>query len=272
MTTTTELEVDPLFESILGTLKPEEDANLEALILVEGCTEPVDVWGSVIVDGHNRYRICQAHGIPFETRDHDFPDKRAALLWIFQKQSGRRNISGRRLKYLLGKTYSSKKPMPSKHSEDGVVTAAAMAEAHGVSEKTIKRYQEFARAIDNLPGALVGPYLGGVFRANPAQLEDLSRKLVNNDKRAELIEGLAAGEIDIEQIIGRAVSKKEQAIRKLGTSIKAAYRAADDAVGLTRNEEEKAKLEKAYNALEKLIKLLDLAPDASGEPEENGEA
>lgn len=41
---------------------------LERSILAEGCRDALVLWGDVLVDGHNRYGICQKHGLPFQNR------------------------------------------------------------------------------------------------------------------------------------------------------------------------------------------------------------
>ena len=48
-------------------LTPEEHDALERSILAEGCRDALVLWGDVLVDGHNRYGICQKHGLPFQT-------------------------------------------------------------------------------------------------------------------------------------------------------------------------------------------------------------
>jgi len=46
----------------------------------------------VIVDGHNRYRICQEHGIAFTTKEMHFSDEDSAKLFIIDNQLKRRNL------------------------------------------------------------------------------------------------------------------------------------------------------------------------------------
>lgn len=35
--------------------------------LAEGCRDALVLWGNVLVDGHNRFGICQTHGLLFQT-------------------------------------------------------------------------------------------------------------------------------------------------------------------------------------------------------------
>ena len=66
--------------------------RLTKSILKYGCQEPIEIWNNTIIDGHNRYKICKANNIPFEVREMDFSDRSEALVYIIEKQFGRRNL------------------------------------------------------------------------------------------------------------------------------------------------------------------------------------
>lgn len=91
--TTNAIQIDTEFETLIPPLHPEELALLEQSLLDEGCRDPLTVWGDLLIDGHNRYRICQRHGIPFDTVQHDFDSRVTAILWIIRNQLGRRNLT-----------------------------------------------------------------------------------------------------------------------------------------------------------------------------------
>ena len=61
--------------------------------LEEGCREPIILWNNTIVDGHNRYRICNQHNIQYKTAQKDFADRDDVKLWIMKNQLARRNLS-----------------------------------------------------------------------------------------------------------------------------------------------------------------------------------
>ena len=61
------LTIDPEFKRLLPALRPEEFRLLEESILAEGCRDPIVVWENIIVDGHNRYEICQKNHLEFKT-------------------------------------------------------------------------------------------------------------------------------------------------------------------------------------------------------------
>ncbi|MFC4278191.1 ParB N-terminal domain-containing protein [Achromobacter aloeverae] len=78
--------IDPLTE--------DEYAALERSLLAEGCRDALVLWGDVLVDGHNRYAICQKHGIPFNTvQNPRFESLDDVHLWMIDNQLGRRSVS-----------------------------------------------------------------------------------------------------------------------------------------------------------------------------------
>jgi len=87
------LRIDPEFKSLLSPLSPDEYNLLEESILSEGCRDALVVWDDIIIDGHNRYEICQHHNLPYETAPMDFESKADAKIWIVTNQLGRRNLT-----------------------------------------------------------------------------------------------------------------------------------------------------------------------------------
>ena len=87
------MRIDSEFQALIPPLTPEEFAGLEQNIVTNGCRVALDVWGDILVDGHNRFAICQKHAIPYETKPIEFADRDAALMWIIRNQLDRRNIS-----------------------------------------------------------------------------------------------------------------------------------------------------------------------------------
>ncbi len=88
-----DIQVDEEFAGLIPPLSEDEYSRLEQSILEEGCREAIIVWDGVIVDGHNRYRICTAHNIPYRTESKDFRSREDAMLWMLQNQLARRNLN-----------------------------------------------------------------------------------------------------------------------------------------------------------------------------------
>jgi hypothetical protein len=81
-------------KAYIDPLTPEEYEALERSILAEGCRDALVLWGDVLVDGHNRYGICQKHGLPFQTvQNTRFKSIDDVHLWMIDQHLGRRSIS-----------------------------------------------------------------------------------------------------------------------------------------------------------------------------------
>ena len=61
------ITINPELQSLIPPLTPEEYAQLEANILPDGCHDPLIVWQEeqTLLDGHNRYTICERHGVGY---------------------------------------------------------------------------------------------------------------------------------------------------------------------------------------------------------------
>ena len=93
MSEVTRIQIDPEFKALIPPLAPDERSQLEANILADGVRDPLVLWGDVLIDGHNRYAICEAHDLPFETVQLEFETRTEARIWIRNNQFGRRNLS-----------------------------------------------------------------------------------------------------------------------------------------------------------------------------------
>lgn len=88
-----EIIIDPEFKSLIPPLRSEELNLLQENILQEGCRDPLVTWGDILLDGHNRYEICQRNNIPFSTVQAAVRDREEAMMWIIKNQLSRRNLS-----------------------------------------------------------------------------------------------------------------------------------------------------------------------------------
>lgn len=80
-------------QTLLPPLSDAEYKGLEEDILEHGCLSPLVTWNDVIVDGHNRYAICQDHELPFDTVELGFESLDDAKLWAWSHQEHRRNLT-----------------------------------------------------------------------------------------------------------------------------------------------------------------------------------
>ncbi len=172
-----ELQIDKEFAEKIPPLTPEEYEQLEANILSDGVViNPIIAWNGVIVDGHNRYRILQAHPeIPFQVHEKQFADRYEVIAWICKNQLGRRNLTPAQRKYLIGKQYEAEKAIhggkrDNSRDEDGRFTASSqngnlpssektcdrIAKENGIGKNTVIRSEAYAAGIDAAEEVLPG--------------------------------------------------------------------------------------------------------------------
>ena len=152
------IEIDQEFKSLIPTISEDELSGLEQSLLADGCRDELVVWGNTILDGHNRFSICEKHGIKYLVRYMDFPGRDAAKLWIICNQLSRRNLSTEQISYLRGLRYQIEKKdggrpvnKPLQNEEDTGETRKRLAREFNVSPSTIERDAKFAEAVDKLP-------------------------------------------------------------------------------------------------------------------------
>lgn len=202
-----QLKIDPEFEKVIPPLTKDEYHQLEENILDEGrIMMPIAVWGDIIVDGHNRYRIAREYGdIPFSTTQLTFANRHEAIAWICKNQLGRRNLSDEQKAYLLGKRYSAEKQIEMLRDENGrftplgqndptgdsVRTSERIAKEIGKSEKYVRRADEYARALDLADSVCPGvkkDILFGVI--NPTTKEVVALLKANENELPDMIDEL----------------------------------------------------------------------------------
>lgn len=148
----------PEMEQLLPPLSAEQFSALEGDILENGCYAPIIVnEDMVIVDGHNRFRICEKHSLPFTMKAFSFADLLEAKQWALDTQKGRRNLD----KWELGKIALKLKPeieararanqgtrtdlsVNSPKSLAPVDTRREMAQAVGIGEQAMGRITQLA--------------------------------------------------------------------------------------------------------------------------------
>ena len=133
----------PEMAELLPPLTGEQLAALEADILANGCYSPVIVnEDMVIVDGHNRQRLCEQHGLPYQMAVFSFADLLEAKQWALDTQKGRRNLD----KWELGKIALRLKP-------DIEARAKANQSAGGQAFRPSEATEEGLTTLSNLPSA-----------------------------------------------------------------------------------------------------------------------
>jgi len=127
------LKIDPEFQSLIPPLSEDEHSQLQQNIATEGCRDAIKIWRGIIVDGHNRYGICQKLGLPFGIQNMRFGSKDAAKEWIIDNQLGRRNLAAAALIDLALQKVELMKPGTFDKRK-------VVADLSGVSESTVYKY------------------------------------------------------------------------------------------------------------------------------------
>jgi hypothetical protein len=182
------VKIDAEFAALIPKLRPEEYAQLEASILRHGCRDNLKVWlpGDIVIDGHNRHRICKQHGIPFGITPIELADRDAVLLWIEENQLGRRNLSDHQRADLLVSVASRR----SKAATDRQRKEAAQKPRKKISECTDTAHPLTAKAKKEPKRTL-----NEVAKENniPANALRTARKI--RDAAPELADKVRAGEM-----------------------------------------------------------------------------
>lgn len=196
--------VDEL-RDLIPPLQEEEYKQLEKNILAEGCREALMVWETtknnvdttltdtstvyVLVDGHNRYGICQKHQINFKIHLVSFNNLREVKEYMIDNQLGRRNLIPEQASYLRGIRYNAEKLEKGKYVRDEhkgqnvpyasevkkESTSLKLAKQYNVSEKTIKRDAEFAEGLNLLDPSLKKDILSGKVKARKSEIQQLAQ-------------------------------------------------------------------------------------------------
>ncbi len=185
------IRIDPELDGLIPPLAPDELEQLETSLKQEGCREPLIVWQAgddyILVDGHNRYRLCQKNNISFDIRLKTFESRAEVKDWMFGNQMARRNLSALQMSYLRGLRYENEKntwggSRDRKEANGHNVhlpspTAEKLSEEYGVNEKTIRRDGQFAVALEKLTSkdqTMRWNILNGTIKAGKRTIADLA--------------------------------------------------------------------------------------------------
>ncbi len=180
--------IDPQFLTLIPPLSPDEKQQLEANLIEQGCRDALVIWENILLDGHNRFEICQKNNLDFQLHFLELEDRKAAHDWIILNQLGRRNLSADWMSNLRGQIYCSQKSQRGGNYgnqytnnkievkenlakgqngtkgnqvelargqnktliEESQNTAEQIGQQFGVAGRTIKRDGKYAHAIDKL--------------------------------------------------------------------------------------------------------------------------
>jgi hypothetical protein len=224
----TALQIDLEFQSLLPALTDEESAALESSIEAEGCRDALIAWGDTLVDGHNRYEICNRRGFEYTVRQMDFDSREDVIIWICANQNARRNITLEQKAYLLGKRYEAEKKKQAGNptgrnqyteecAQSGHITgpnrtAKRIAAELDIGSNTVRRAADFSRAVDTLAAdspTIKRKILSGEVKQARTAIVEIAAK--PESERREAVEKMERGEI----VEVKAKAEKEKAERPM---------------------------------------------------------
>jgi len=133
-------KIDKEFKALLPSLESDEYNKLLASLQEEGCRDAILVWQGLIVDGHNRFELCEAEGIGYKTREMGFPDRTAAMLWMLDNQEGRRNLNASQRAMSAARRVTLKAGRPKANSAPGALLSVPnLAEKVKVSPRSVQQ-------------------------------------------------------------------------------------------------------------------------------------
>jgi len=153
--------IDEEFKIYLPTLDEKTYESLEKNLLKHGVRDPLVVWNDILIDGYNRYKICNEHDITYTTVSMEFNSREDVLDWIIENQLARRNLTPIEMSHFRGMLFNSSKRMrgssnqytgksaipQSGGKQKGLYTAKEIGKRFNVSKNTIERDGRVANGI-----------------------------------------------------------------------------------------------------------------------------
>ena len=175
-------------KAYIDPLTSDEYEALERSLLAEGCRDALVLWGDVLVDGHNRYGICQKHGIAFNTLQNTrFQSMEDVHLWMIEQHLGRRSVSD----YQRGVLALRKRDIVAARQQ--AQRMAATAAGAGVDDAPAET--EDRPPWDDAPSAVRRAELAREAKLSSNQVMMIER--IHAQAAPEVVDALKAGEISI---------------------------------------------------------------------------
>ena len=186
------VSIDELKE-LIKPLQDEEYEQLKANVLQNGCQDTIKIWQTfenvvnpdndsneeifVLVDGHNRFNICNDNNIPYNISIMNFDALEDVKSFMIDLQLGRRNVNLLEVSYYRGLQYNRFKwiGLQQENDEDSKKTAVAIGQKYNVDERTIRRDGQFAEGLEMLAKELKSEILEGKVKVSKKDLQKLAK-------------------------------------------------------------------------------------------------
>ncbi|PPT99416.1 plasmid replication/partition related protein [Xanthomonas arboricola] len=189
-------------KAYIDPLTPDEHEALERSLLAEGCRDALVLWGDVLVDGHNRYGICQKHDLPFQTvQNPRFQSMQDVQLWMIEQHLGRRSVSDfQRGVLALRKREILAARQRSQRNADAAAEAPAMADIEQPATGVDHDATPAATDSDSPPWEETSTPVSRAELAREARLSNnqvVMIERIHKQAAPEVVQAVKAGEISI---------------------------------------------------------------------------
>lgn len=198
-----ELKIDPELRDLLPPLTDEEYKQLEKNIIENGFDKnfPIMEWHGFIVDGHNRYDICQKHNITdYVVGTLAYETKEEVMEWMLDIQLGRRNLSPIQ-RIAIAEKY---RPIYEKQAKERQATSTG-----GVNPQLTQNFVE-ADKNKNRSDNETNAKLAKIANVNRETYRQAKRVLDSNneDLKQRVLSGETAISTGYKELIGKKENKK----------------------------------------------------------------
>ena len=215
------LQIHPDLRAYIDPLTDIEYQTLEQSLLADGCRDALIVWGETLVDGHNRYTICQKHNIPYTTKQLDHCTSiEDVMLWMIDNHLARRSVT----QFQRGVLALRKKDLLAARLPAVVSTATHTEDGEEVGEvkqeRRVKR-QEIAKIAGVTPNAVsqiekihktATPELVQAVRAGTISIN--AAATIASLSNEEQVAAVAGGKKELQQAAKQVREQKAQKVRE----------------------------------------------------------
>uniref|UniRef100_A0A6H2A0Z5 Putative methyltransferase n=1 Tax=viral metagenome TaxID=1070528 RepID=A0A6H2A0Z5_9ZZZZ len=158
------MKIDKEFKNLIPKISKDAYAELEKSIVKEGCRDAICLWqyepgrmDGIIIDGHNRYEICQKHNLPYDKKWIELKDRDEVKIWILTNAYAKRNLTPDQLSAIRGERYNLEKKSAGRPIESEkcgtkyhINTSQKLAEEFKVNEKTIRNDAKYVDSLNDI--------------------------------------------------------------------------------------------------------------------------
>lgn len=189
------IRIDAEFRGLISFLTAAELEELESSLKAEGCRDPLILWNFILLDGHNRYEICNRLHIPFTTRSIECADRESAKEWILTNQLARRNLT----LYQRSKLVLQREDIVKARAKEKQLSGLKRGNEMPVTKNYSESVDRNTRTADSRLGQMAGTSLQTIGRVRE----------IEKHASPEENDLLAKGEISINKVFKRIQLRKQ---------------------------------------------------------------